>query len=196
MPAFENIQPILGHYIEKSTINSADEKYTVKKSAATVNNNGVFQTNHVYTMKTAKSGLVGSIDLTTLFDEARTQPPTSSNITFNDYWNPTYSTSINPEQNVEDFTLGEGYKQIFNNRGLIFDKNSYNILFENISNLETKSLLIFFELSQGTRNFLFKIEGITTPRRVICKNWSHTFNSYNVNTISATFGDSTKRNTV
>lgn len=196
MPAFKNIQPILGHYVREGVVNASDSKYTLSKSVATVNSNGVFQTNYAYIMKTKESGVSGSIDLSSLFNEAMASPPTSSNLTFNDYWTPTYSTSMQPQQNVKQFNLGDGYKQILNDKGLLFSKNTYNILFENISNLETKSLLVFFELSQGIRNFLFKVDNLTEPKRFICKKWNHTFNSYNVNTINATFEESTKRNTV
>lgn len=105
---------------------------------------------------------------------------------FHEIWTPTYSTSLEFLEDSLEIELGDGYKQHIS-FGLNTNKHNFKIVFKNISDIEAKSLLVFFEYKQGLYPFYYKDNDILAKKKYVCKTWKHVFQQYNRNDVNVIF---------
>lgn len=100
---------------------------------------------------------------------------------------PSYGTSVNFSSKSQINQLGEGYYE-YNPQSTNCIKSSWNLIFNNRSDNEAKSIIHFLENRQGARDFLW-----TPPypydkkSKFKCENFSLQYQKENTNTVTATF---------
>lgn len=102
---------------------------------------------------------------------------------FQEIWNPSYTSSIEQQPITEPFQFGDGYTQ-FNEKGLFFSRQKIQAVFQNINNVQTKSLLCFLEWHGSDKPFSYKTSDIYQERRFVVESFKHTYVNFDVNNLN------------
>jgi phage-related protein len=109
---------------------------------------------------------------------------------FADVWTPSYTTNAAVEPRVINATLEDGVTQLARD-GINTNILAFNLIFENVSNREAKSLLCFFELQGASRAFQWTVpEPYNKRLKFELVSISHQYIKKNVNTVSVTIQQS------
>lgn len=113
---------------------------------------------------------------------------------------PSYSTSLKPKTFIDRLQFGDGYEQITES-GIRSTKRIYEVRWENIPDLRARAIQRFL-LGEGSTSIYYRRPSewfwwlpplpLQTPGmlplKVVCvEGWSITPNTYNSNSVSATF---------
>tara|TARA_Y100000593_G_scaffold17993_3_gene36019 strand:+ start:63476 stop:65497 length:2022 start_codon:yes stop_codon:yes gene_type:complete len=100
---------------------------------------------------------------------------------------PSYGTSVNFSSKSQINQLGEGYYE-YNAQSTNSLKSTWNLIFDNRSDTETRSILHFLENNRGAKDFFWEPPYPYNKRsRFKCENFSVAHQKENSSTISATF---------
>lgn len=126
---------------------------------------------------------LGTLDTTDFLSNDFWKRLDDNSYRFTEVWTPTYQTSMALDIKNRASSFGDGYVQS-TDTSLFGSRLSYDVSFKNIDSKELKSLLAFFEVKAGSDYFYMDLNPFITGRKVIGKNWKHTYNSDNLNDFS------------
>lgn len=106
---------------------------------------------------------------------------------FADVWLPSYSTNVTNEPKVNYHQFGDGYMQRVAD-GINHERLIVDVVFQDSSDAEIKSLLAFFEYKGGVGKFKYTMPPPYDIEKIfICKNWRHQFVQYKRHSLNAQF---------
>lgn len=108
----------------------------------------------------------------------------------NFFWKPSYQSNSKIEPKVKKIQFGNGYQQRVSD-SLNYELKSVSLNFDNRTEIETVSILHFFEERGGKQSFVYDVPTIysksSNVSRFVASNWQVTYNFYNNYSINSTF---------
>lgn len=114
----------------------------------------------------------------------------NSSLVPNFFWKPSYQSNSKIEPKVKKIQFGNGYQQRVTD-SLNYELKNINLNFDNRTEIETVSILHFFEERGGKQSFVYNVPTIysktSNVSRFVASSWQVTYNFYNNYSINSTF---------
>lgn len=105
-----------------------------------------------YYFVSVHGGHSGQLNTSTLISNTYWKRFDDTNVAFSDIWRPSFSTSVNAETRVRDGTVEDGVTKITPD-GINTSTLSFSLVFDNLEDVEAKSLLCYLDFMGGKRAF-------------------------------------------
>lgn len=165
-------------------ISGYDNTYTYDKYDMVSGQTGLYP----FYFVSAVTGNSGQLDNVGWASNAYWKRFDDRNFLITDVWTPSFNTQVMMEPRSKLAPFGDGYVQR-SDAGLFFNKVSYEMTSEHITNKELKSLVGFFEYKGGVDFIKTDIPPFITGGKYIGRNWKHSYVGDNINNFSATLSE-------
>lgn len=109
----------------------------------------------------------------------------TSNFTKNFVHETKYPFQLNNSLDITSLEYKNSFTQYVKNKTNINTLKNFPVKFENITDIQCKSILFFLERKMGYRKFIYEFPLFFRKEKIfICLNWTHTFNYFNCHEIS------------
>lgn len=101
---------------------------------------------------------------------------------------PSYTSPVDTEMAVTEIRFGDGYR-LRRKSGINNITERYNLLFDNLTDVDLAAIVSFLRATNGTDYFLWTppMAGHNTEKKFICTSYSDEALEYNNNKLTCTF---------